>query len=114
MGDGFNADPEDLKRVAEGDLDTIINDHVVVAKKCVSATTMHDPEAFSGGGEVTRVESGFRDARDLLVRVLEENAENLGLAKKALVEVADRYIESDETARTAVRVAERGSDELSR
>lgn len=110
MGNGYQADPEDLKRVAKGELDTIVTDHIEPAKKAVSSTASHDAQAFRGGPEVSHAETKFGVARDMLADVLENNAENLELAKTALIEIADRYIEAENAAASAVRSA--GADAL--
>ena len=70
-------------------------------------STQDDGDAFTGGSAVSDVETKWTESRDLLKRVLEDNMENLGLAKKALVEIADRYIAADEDAASELRSAGR-------
>lgn len=103
VGNGFRANPDDLKLVANGDLEAIITDYVEPAKEKVSSTAKYDGDAFKGSSEVAVVEAKWSEARDLLKRVLEDNTENLELSRRALVEIADRYIEADETVAAHLR-----------
>lgn len=102
---GFRAKPDDLKKVANGDLDAIIFDYIEPAKKILLDTTQDDGEAFSGGSKLGEVETTWNESRGLLKRVLEDNMENLELARKALVEIADRYIAADDDAASELRSA---------
>ncbi|OZM72208.1 hypothetical protein CFN78_16950 [Amycolatopsis antarctica] len=104
MGDGFYAEPEGLKKMARSEMADLIA-AVDLSRSELASTLSDDDNTFDGSGAVDGPAAEWTSARDLLLRVLEDNAENLTLARRALVEIADRYVAADEAAASGLRRA---------
>ncbi|MEV6240802.1 hypothetical protein [Lentzea sp. NPDC051838] len=94
MGTGFHAEPEGLKHTATHDMGKLI-DHTHTARGKIAETEQLDGKAFAGDVEVYAAHNEWYGARSMLLSVFTRNEENLDLAQKALIEVADRYIAAD-------------------
>jgi hypothetical protein len=94
MGTGFHAEPEGLKHTATHDIGKLI-DHTHSARGKIAQTEQLDGQAFAGDVEVYEAHNEWYGARSMLLNVFSRNEENLDLAQKALIEVADRYIAAD-------------------
>ncbi|MET9225003.1 hypothetical protein [Lentzea sp. NPDC003310] len=94
MGTGFHAEPEGLKHTATHDIGKLI-DHTHTARTKIAETEQLDGRAFAGDVEVYAAHNAWAGARSTLLSVFIRNEENLDLAQKALIEVADRYIAAD-------------------
>ena len=100
MGTGFHAEPEGLKHTAKHDIGKLI-DHTHTARGKIAQTERLDGQAFAGDVEVYEAHGEWVGARSMLMNVFSRNEENLELAQKALIEVADRYIAADTENRNA-------------
>jgi hypothetical protein len=94
MGTGFHAEPEGLKHTATHDIGKLI-DHTQSSRSKITQTEQLDGQAFAGDVEVYEAHNEWYGARSMLLNVFSRNEENLDLAQKALIEVADRYIAAD-------------------
>lgn len=104
MTDGFEADIAALRSGAKELLGASIDD-LSRATGQVRRTGAYD-DAFQhidhGGGLFTDIGDRWTVVRDYLVRVFEDNTENLRLAQQALLEIADRYEEADQRSTAAM------------
>jgi hypothetical protein len=102
--DRFEADVAALRSGAKELLGATIDDlshatgHVRRTGACDDAFEHID----HGGGLFTGVGGQWTVVRDYLLRVFEDNTENLRLAQEALLEVADRYEEADQGSAAAM------------
>ena len=104
MTEGFEADIAALRSGVKELLGATIDD-VSHATGQVRRTGAYD-DAFGhidhGGGLFTGIGDRWTAVRDYLVRVFEDNTENLRLAQQALLEIADRYEETDRASAAAM------------
>ena len=99
MGDQFSVQLENLDKIANVRL-TGMADCLRRVKEHLNRAVDESSGAFSISDEpVYRlfdgVERDFGPTANFLGRVLDDNAENLGLAAQALREIADRYRQAD-------------------
>lgn len=110
MVDDFAADVDELRFGAKTHLGNAI-DTLEQTTSVVNATVATD-RAFGNLGGGDSVFAGilppWEDARHNLLRVIEDNTENLRLSQDALIEVADRYEEADRNAAASMNRAAEG------
>ncbi|MFD4638170.1 hypothetical protein ACFWN2_12690 [Lentzea sp. NPDC058436] len=107
MAGGFKTEAENLDSAANQALAPLAGE-LSAARAQLAATGEFD-EAFSAGqGSLCEPAlASWQEARGYLERVFEDNAETLGLAAKALREIASRYREADTQSANAMNTIAR-------
>ncbi|GAA2821376.1 hypothetical protein [Saccharopolyspora taberi] len=97
MGDGgFATDTDQLRKGAKTYLGNLIEDLEAAQRVLQEAGNFTD--AFRGQGSLFNGITGFwDDTHHYVLRVLADNTENIRLSQQALVEIADRYDQDDQS-----------------
>lgn len=103
MGAGFKAEVDGLDAAADKALRPL-SDQLRVARHQLTSTSEFDGAFTEGADSIFESSLGsWQEPRSFLERVLDDNAESLDLAARALKEIANRYRAAEEGAATAMQ-----------
>lgn len=103
MGAGFKAEVEDLEAAADKALRPL-SEELRVARRQITSTGEFDGAFSAGPDSIFEPQLHvWEETRGFLERVLDDNAETLELAARALREIAGRYRAAEEGSEQAMQ-----------